>query len=503
MNKVLGYRVGLEVNGEYLGIRTLPICYDKTAYNFDEIYQQKFDGINRIVSSLGIPVHDGYNIVKIYFGGEYNGQPLPPVELEIKNVNVDGGGYFKADLTFKDVIVSGTTILYSQGTFLRNDSKFEYIYLTFGNYSLQDTSYSTMYAGLDYRMEAGRHRYYYLTRYSGFSTFLPYVTDFAMGFPYGDGESDPKGGEGEMTDESEPIEVEAAPTLFVGQLFRAYRLNAVALSELSAFLISNEFIDSIKKIYAAPMDYLTSLIAIPYSGFSATSETIKIGNVETSITADRISNFIADFDCGEIELKEYFQAFLDYSPYTTVTVYLPFIGYTQINVDAFQNDVIKVKYRIDCLTGACVAFISNSKGLIATREGNCAYHIPLRSSDYSQFMSGMLNTVARASTGNIPGMIAGGAETLRGFMKPTVSGSGSLGANTGVLSNRTPYIIIERPRISVPKSYGSTLGYASQITAKLGDLTGYTQVEQIHLNMSASDEEKQRIERLLKEGVIL
>lgn len=169
MNKVFGYKVGLEVNEEYLGIRTLPICYDKTAYNFDEIYQYKSEGINRIVSSLGIPVHDGYNIVKLYFGGEYNGQPLPPVVLEITNVNVDGGGYYRADFMFKQINMSGIEILPAQSVYLRNDSKFEYIYLTFGKYSIQDDTYSSMYAGLDYRMNNyGRHIYFQKTSSNGF-----------------------------------------------------------------------------------------------------------------------------------------------------------------------------------------------------------------------------------------------------------------------------------------------------------------------------------------------
>ena len=506
MNKVLGYRVGLEVNDEYLGIRTLPICYDKTAYNFDEIYEQRFDGINKIVSSLGIPVHDGYNIVKLYFGGEYNGQPLPSVQLEIKNVNVDGGGYFKADLTFKDVVVSGETILYSQGTFLRNDTKFEYIYLTFGNYSLQDTSYSTMYAGLDYRMESGRHRYYYLTRHSGFSTFLPYVTDFAMGFPYGDGESEPKGGDGTMDDTSTPILVDNPRTMFVGNLFRVYNLSVVNLSELSSFLLDPSFTSSVSKLFNDPMDYLTSLAAIPFSGFTGTNETISIGSVESPITALRLNNFIADLDCGEIEFEEYFGSFMDYSPYTRVTIYLPMIGYVNINVDAFQNDKLALKYRIDVLTGQCVAFLANSKGLVASYNGNCAYHIPLRSRDYSQMISGIANTAASTLIGGVSAPSFNGALNGALNFKPagSVTTAGSFSGNCGVLTNKKPYIIIERPSISVPKSYGHNIGYKSEITAKLSDLHGFTTVKAIHLdNVVATSEEKDELESLLRSGVVL
>ena len=44
----------------------------------------------------------------------------------------------------------------------------------------------------------------------------------------------------------------------------------------------------------------------------------------------------------------------------------------------------------------------------------------------------------------------------------------------------------------------------SRITAKLGDLTGFTVVEEIHLeHISATDDEKKLIENALKSGVIL
>ena len=508
MNKVLGYRVGLEVNSEYLGIRTLPICYDNTAYNFDDSYQNKAEGINRIVSSLGIPVKDGYNQVKLYFGGEYNGAPLPPVVIEISNVNVDGGGYYRADLKVKQVVVGNTELLRAQSAYLRNDSKFSYVYLVFGKYSnIPDfDDYYTLYAGLDYRTAAGRHTYYLPFPSNGWATFLPLVTDFAMGFPYGDGESEPKGGDGTMEDSSTPILVDNPRTMFVGNLFRVYNMSAVNLSELSSFLLDPSFTSSVSKLFNDPMDYLTSLAAIPFSGFTGTNETISIGSVESPITALRLNNFIADLDCGEIEFEEYFGSFMDYSPYTRVTIYLPMIGYVNINVDAFQNDKLALKYRIDVLTGQCVAFLSNSKGLVASYNGNCAYHIPLRSRDYSQMISGIANTAASTLIGGVSAPSFNGALNGALNFKPagSVTTAGSFSGNCGVLTNKKPYIIIERPSISVPKSYGHNIGYKSEITAKLSDLHGFTTVKAIHLdNFVATAEEKDELESLLRSGVVL
>lgn len=329
------------------------------------------------------------------------------------------------------------------------------------------------------------------------------------GFPFspsGDGESGSKGGQGTMEDSSTPIPIDEPRTLFVGNLFRVYNMTVTALSELSNFLLDPSFTASVSKLFNDPMDYITSLVAIPFSAFGGNDEPITIGSVTSSISAKRLNNFIADLDCGEINFIEYFESFMDYSPYTRVTIYLPMIGYININVDAFQNDKLALKYRVDVLTGQCVAFLSNSKGLVASYNGNCAYHIPLRSRDYSQMISGIANATASTLLGGVSAPSFNGALNGALNFKPagSVTTAGAFSGNSGVLTNRKPYIIIERPRISIPRSYPHNIGYKSEITSKLSDLHGFTTVKAIHLDsVVATAEEKEELETLILSGVVL
>lgn len=339
------------------------------------------------------------------------------------------------------------------------------------------------------------------------------------GFPYGDGESSSQGGQGEMTDTTEPIEIDSKPLLTTGEFLRVYKLTATDLSALQAKLISNGFLDNlIAKLRTDAMDYIVGLNAIPYASTSVASSTIKIANLDTEIAASYLTWYIEDFDFGEIDLREYFQTFMDYSPYTKLSVFVPFCGIVPLNVDQFMGDKIKMKCRIDLLTGQFVVFISNSVGIVTTVSGNCAYQLPIRANDYNRLVTsglgllgGIVGTAGALATGNVPLAIGAGLGTVGGLVatsqamtKPDITSKGSLGGNYGLLGNRTPYLIIQRPTISVPKDYGKTLGYMSRITAKLGDLTGYTVVEEIHLeHISATDDEKKLIENALKSGVIL
>ena len=339
------------------------------------------------------------------------------------------------------------------------------------------------------------------------------------GFPYGDGESTSQGGQGEMSDTTEPIEIDSKPLLTTGDFLRVYKLTATDLSALQAKLISNGFLDNlIAKLRNDAMDYIVGLNAIPISAANVAASTIKIANLDTEIAASYLSWYIEDIDFGEIALNEYFQTFMDYSPYTKLSVYIPYCGIVPLNVDNFMNDKISMKCRVDMLTGQFVVFISNSVGVITTVSGNCAYQLPIRANDYNRLVTsglgllgGIVGTAGALATGNVPLAIGAGIGTVGGLVatsqamtKPDVTSKGSLGGNYGLLGNRKPYLIIQRPTISVPSDYGKTIGYMSRITAKLGDLTGYTVVEEIHLeHISATDDEKKLIENALKSGVIL
>lgn len=328
-----------------------------------------------------------------------------------------------------------------------------------------------------------------------------------QGFPFGsddEGESKDVGGQGEMKDTSTPIEIDDPRILFVGNLFRVYKLNTTALSALSNYLLSSEFLDNVVKLFNDPMDYLISLTAIPTAAFSGNAENIKIGNVETNIGATRLSNFFVDIDCGSVNIPLYFDAFLDCAPYTSISLYLVGVGTVDLNVDMFLGQSVKLKYRVDALTGQCLVFVSNNDGLVATYSGNIAYHIPLRSKDYSEFFSGVMSTATAAMTGNALGVGAGALQLAQGVTKPRIVQGGSFGGNTSIMLNKKCYLIIERPSISIPKTYPNTIGYMSRISAQLSTLKGFTQVEAIHLDhVTATDEEKAELEALLKTGVIL
>lgn len=85
-----------------------------------------------------------------------------------------------------------------------------------------------------------------------------------------------------------------------------------------------------------------------------------------------------------------------------------------------------------------------------------------------------------------------------------ISRGGGVGGAGGFLGIQTPYFIITRPNMCMPTDQNAFIGYPSFITVSLADLTGYTQVESIHIeNVPATSAEIEEIESLLKSGVIM
>ena len=114
---------------------------------------------------------------------------------------------------------------------------------------------------------------------------------------------------------------------------------------------------------------------------------------------------------------------------------------------------------------------------------------------------GSMVATGGASAPMAAGMIA---STAVNGLKPNVEKSGSMSGTGGMLGVQTPYLILTRPRQALPKRQNTFTGYPSFITSKLGSLSGYTEIEEIHLeNIPGTEQEISEIENLLKRGVII
>lgn len=284
------------------------------------------------------------------------------------------------------------------------------------------------------------------------------------------------------------------------------------LKALAGNFWSPTVIEIIKETFSTnPTDAILSLSLIPINLSGERAEVI-IGNYHSGVYASLITNQFVKVNCGKIKIPERWAGAIDYQ--SKVSIMLPFIGVRELNVQEVMNSEISVEYSVDVMTGCCVCFIKVERGglnsVLYQFTGNCAYNLPLSQASYVQYMQAILTMTANVGVGIATGSlsaqsIVGDASSVVANASPRVTRAGSLAGNAGYMGIRKPYIILERPHQALPADMDSFKGYQCHITKTLSEVSGYTEIEYIHLEgiTRATAEELAEIERLLKEGVII
>ena len=338
-------------------------------------------------------------------------------------------------------------------------------------------------------------------------------TTILLGEDLGD-KSTTGGQNGTLDDTTDIIPVPSIPTvsLLSCGMVSAYKMTPEQLRLLSEELWSanSELLENLKKMFLDnPLESIMSLSLIPLN-LSGTTGNIKIGNYPTQIGATILSEQYITLDCGSINVGLYWGNSLDYDPYSKFDLYLPMVGSTTLSADEIVGKTLAVKYTIDIVSGACIAFVLVNNSVLYTASGNCALQLPISGRDASNLYSSALKTALSA----IPSITFGGAVGAVSAVssginilnsKPSVQHSGNMSGNSGVLNVKYPVLTITRARQSLPENFYKYKGYTSNITEQIKNLSGYTEIEYIRLENidGITDAELNELETILKSGFIV
>lgn len=331
---------------------------------------------------------------------------------------------------------------------------------------------------------------------------------------------DNEGGDGSGDGSSDPVDfpdgIDVSNLIANAHLFNVYHVVTANLQELNSLLWSNNWFDNLQKGFNSPMQCIAGLHILPFS-VSGTSAHISVGGIDTNISSEHITNYRKVIDIGSLTIEEYWGNFLDYDN-TTVKIYLPFVGFQMLETKKVMGATLTIRYVIDIITGDFQCFVKRAKGdkyhVIYTFSGNMAMSLPLSQSSNTSIMNSVLGltngAMMSAVTGNPMPIVGSAISTVGGAMAQNASSeqrsivhNGSYGGSKGYMGEMTPYVIIERSKQQMPSSYNRFVGVPSYFSAILNTCSGFTKVHEIHLNCSASADERAEIERMLKSGVII
>lgn len=193
-----------------------------------------------------------------------------------------------------------------------------------------------------------------------------------------------------------------------------------------------------------PIDAIVSLKKYPVKNIphiGTTPERLKLGKVEINTTG-----FVMPYTSFMYLFKpipvypRFGNSFLDYSPYTTYDLYIPFCGTVQLDPNDIVGHNIDVQLLIDYTTGSCDAYVSVDNLVIETLSGNVAIDIPVTGTESatvdSQLTHGILSSKSATAERKLS-PIMGGMKTVGGAVAGArLAGPGGAvgGAGVGMIS---------------------------------------------------------------------
>lgn len=316
----------------------------------------------------------------------------------------------------------------------------------------------------------------------------------------GSGEGDD--GYKDDTDKSEE-DITDGTSNSVGVLTTTYAMTIERLNQLGSFLWGANIFDEFSLVNSNPIENIISCKNIPIS-LSGTDQIIHLGNVDTGTNGAKVSSNFSTLNIGQIALPTKYNSFLDFAPYTKITIYLPYIGFKEIDATIAIGKTLKVAYVADVITGGCIAQIFINGVKFYEFSGEMGVDIPITASNRAQveasYISNAVGMGASLASGNITGAVD--SVLASATAKYNYSSTDTPNPNCVASVNRTCYVIIERPTYQELSQFNHTKGKMCNLSKTIGSLRGFTICDaNIDLKgITATEQEKQEISSILSSG---
>lgn len=301
-------------------------------------------------------------------------------------------------------------------------------------------------------------------------------------------------------------------------------------------------------------DALSSIVAIravPIMDMStAGTKQVKVGTLDLEIGKYPV---LPDIRPGYVIGAEYlyfdriYNDFRKSSQYTSIRLYLPFVGIVELSADDFLNsEGVSVTTHANALTGSVIYRVGNDNGdYVGTYNGTFGREIPISNVNFSNITSGIGQLVGSlvqggagygaimggisavdsvpsmvgfaetaAAIGATPKMVGGGIALgtavlggVSAFMKMNQHSSTFIGGYSGgygeFVNNKLYLMVDEQPTRIEPSNLTELYGRPCLKVRQLQGLSGYVETIGFSLEVAAMDTVRTTINSMLDSGIYI
>lgn len=283
-------------------------------------------------------------------------------------------------------------------------------------------------------------------------------------------------------------------------------------------------LNQLKMVVNNPIENIVSCKLFPFS-LTGTASTVKLGNLTSPVNAYLLPENVArTFDMGTVTVHRQYNSFLDYAPYTTVRIYLPYLGLHELDTNTVMGQAIRVKYYVDLVTGHCraIVFLDGAQlKKVQQIDGMIGQDVPVVGSNRAQVEAGYIvggaqavanfvGGIGSAIMGNIGSGLSDIGNAVKGGLQTAMQQyhtytSGTPSPALSRFDEQKICVFVNRPVYTEPFKFGHQNGKMCNLTCKLGTLSGYTVIDNtVDLSsIPCNKEERDELLKLLTSGIYL
>ena len=348
-----------------------------------------------------------------------------------------------------------------------------------------------------------------------------------------------------LDDSDQPLEPGKSSLTGVGCFSSYYAMSYNDIATFNDYMWSADettlqaLIDGLKFWGQDPMQAIMSLRLYPFnvaSSMALNGRTwVKLGRTQTTAQGYMISrNASCILDLGQIYISadkmKIPKDFKQFSPYTTMELYIPFIGIVPISVNEFMNHLLRVTMIVDITTGACEACIYSNERPMYYHSGIIGVEIPITLNSMTQQSTAVVQGILSMGVG---AAITGEANSAKKSNKVSDEEAASLGAvgtalsffdsaieigagassttrrgsSTAGTSLNMPlycFLIVSTPTWVTPTDYNHTYGKPCQISDNIGNFSGFSVFANVDTSgVNCTEMERNILLKLLEGGIYL
>ena len=329
---------------------------------------------------------------------------------------------------------------------------------------------------------------------------------------------------------------------FLSPFIQSYVMSETGVKNIADAFYSNDttLIDNIKKglelFGASPFEALVGLWVFPFDVTNMVSTSpqtyVYFGSYQhTGVNVSKVINLAANYlNAGSVFIAPLFKSYRDLEPYTSLSVYLPFVGWQKLDIATYLNHTVNIRYYVDIYTGSgIVVLLADGVMVDYFTVASIGIQLPLTGQNMSEYANSALNSLlgvaggvvggaasgAMVSAGNpagaiIGGLIGGAAGVAKGAFdmsqkakpKDLNRTKGSYSGGSGFYMPRYVIFRYDIHDLIVPNNLTSIYGRPSSYGGKLGNLSGFVSCDTVKLNTNGmSEAEINELSSLLQSGI--